>query len=544
MNWFSNLKIAKKLLLSFGAVLALTLTVGGSGLLFILHINRSAGELSNKWMPSVQAIMSLRTDIGELRRLQLMHILSTDELAMTDYEARIHARLETTKADEVRYQKLIAGDEERRLFLLARDQWLLFLNDHQRLLELSRTNAKEKARDLASGSSAKGMDTIAGLLTQLVDLNVAGGEAARIKAASASGDARRTLATLLALTIGTGIMLSLYVAKTISTPLRDAVAVAGQVAAGDLRRDIVPATRCESGQLMETLRDMTASLRQLAARVHSGSDAIAAVAQEIAHGNQDLSERTEQQAGALEETASSIEQLSAAVRQNAGHAQQAREVAQNASRLAFDGGGVMGQVVSSMGAISQSSRQIVDIIAVIDGIAFQTNILALNAAVEAARAGEEGRGFAVVATEVRNLAQRSAAAAKDIKQLINASVVQVDAGVRLVGTASGKMQEIVTAIASVTDIMAQIAQASSEQSRGIEQVRDAIVQMDGVTQQNAAMVEEAAAAAQAMRDQTGHLLAAVRQFQLPDSGATAAARAERPGALFVQAKPMGLLARA
>src|SRR5471032_145033 len=167
MNWFYNLKIAKKLLLSFGAVLALTLAVGAGGLLFIQHINRSAAALSEKWMPSVQAIMSLRTDVGELRRLQLMHILSTDELAMTDYEARIHARLETTKVDEARYQKLIAGDEERRLFLVARDQWLLFLNDHQRLLELSRANAKEKARELASGSSAKGMDTIAGLLTQL-----------------------------------------------------------------------------------------------------------------------------------------------------------------------------------------------------------------------------------------------------------------------------------------------------------------------------------------------------------------------------------------
>ena len=513
-------------------------------MLFIQHINRSAAALSEKWMPSVQAIMSLRTDVGELRRLQLMHILSTDELAMTDYEARIHARLETTKVDEARYQKLIAGDEERRLFLVARDQWLLFLNDHQRLLELSRANAKEKARELASGSSAKGMDTIAGLLTQLVELNVAGGEAARTEAASAAADARRTLAILLALTIGAGVMLSLYVARTISAPLRDAVAVAGQVAAGDLRHDIVAASRCESGQLMATLRDMTVSLRQLAARVHSGSDAIAAVAQEIARGNQDLSERTEQQAGALEETASSIEQLSAAVRQNAGHAQQARELAQNASRLAFDGGGVMGQVVSTMDAIHQSSRQIVDIIAVIDGIAFQTNILALNAAVEAARAGEQGRGFAVVAAEVRNLAQRSAAAAKDIKQLINTSVVQVDAGTRLVGTAGGKMEEIVAGIASVTDIMAQIAQASSEQSRGIEQVRDAIVQMDGVTQQNAALVEEAAAAAEAMRDQTGQLLAVVRQFQLPATGAPVAAPAARQRSLSAPAKPLGLLARA
>jgi len=383
MNWFYNLKIAKKLLLSFGAVLLLTLAVGIGGIVFIRDINRSASDLADKWMPSVQAIMNLRTDIGEIRRLQLMHILSNSDAAMNNYEERIKARLNTTQGDEARYQKLISSTDERRLFELTRDQWLQFLADHQKLISLSRQNQKEQAREMASDSSAKGMETITGLLNQLVQLNVDGGEAARKEAVSVSAAASQTLMALLAVTIGAGIALSLYVARTVAAPIQEAVAVARQVAGGDLRRDIVVATRCESGQLMAALRDMTTSLRQLASKVHSGSDAIAAVAGQIASGNQDLSERTEQQAGSLEETASSLEQLTAAVKQNADHAHQARELAQKASGIAVDGGLVMDQVVTTMAAIHQSSRQVVDIISVIDGIAFQTNILALNAAVEA-----------------------------------------------------------------------------------------------------------------------------------------------------------------
>ena len=255
------------------------------------------------------------------------------------------------------------------------------------------------------------------------------------------------------------------------------------------------------GQLLQALKDMNASLGNIVGEVRSTTDSISTAAQEIAAGNSDLSQRTEEQASSLEETASSMEELTSTVKQNAENAKQANQLAANASDIAVKGGQAVNEVVQTMGSISASSKKIMDIISVIEGIAFQTNILALNAAVEAARAGEQGRGFAVVAAEVRNLAQRSAAAAKEITALIGDSVDKVDIGSRQVDQAGATMNEIVSAVKRVTDIMAEIAAASNEQSSGIEQVNQAIIQMDEVTQQNAALVEEAAAAAEAMQEQ-------------------------------------------
>jgi methyl-accepting chemotaxis protein len=265
---------------------------------------------------------------------------------------------------------------------------------------------------------------------------------------------------------------------------------------------------------MRALQDMNDSLAKVVSEVQQGTHSIAGAAAEIATGNLDLSARTEQQAGSLEETASSMEELTSTVRQNAANAAQANQMAQAASSVAARGGDIVGKVVDTMGSIESSSRKIVDIIGVIDGIAFQTNILALNAAVEAARAGEQGRGFAVVASEVRSLAQRSAAAAKEIKTLIGDSVDQVAVGTKLVQHAGETMNEVVTSVARVTDIMAEITTATREQTGGIEQVNEAIVQMDQVTQQNAALVEEAAAAATSMQEQAGHLAQLVSRFQL------------------------------
>jgi methyl-accepting chemotaxis protein len=271
---------------------------------------------------------------------------------------------------------------------------------------------------------------------------------------------------------------------------------------------------------MKTMRD---DLAGIVGQVRSGTDTIATASGQIASGNLDLSSRTEQQASSLEETASSMEELTSTVKQNADNARQARQLALTASNVASEGGTVVAQVVETMGAIDASSRKIVDIISVIDGIAFQTNILALNAAVEAARAGEQGRGFAVVATEVRSLAQKSAAAAREIKTLIGDSVEKVENGGRLVAQAGATMQEVVASVQRVTDIMAEISAASNEQSAGIEQVNQAIAQMDQVTQQNAALVEEAAAAAGSMQEQAASLSQVVSIFRL--AGSTGAATA-------------------
>ncbi|TXI30516.1 MAG: HAMP domain-containing protein [Nitrosomonas oligotropha] len=309
--------------------------------------------------------------------------------------------------------------------------------------------------------------------------------------------------------------------RSIVAPLDEAIDIAHKVAAGDLTSNIVvTSTKSSTGRLLQALKEMNDNLIDLVGKVRMGTDQIATASGEIASGNSDLSQRTEEQASSLEETASSMEELTSTVKQNADNARQANQLATGASEVAVKGGAVVGQVVDTMKSINESSHKIVDIISVIDGIAFQTNILALNAAVEAARAGEQGRGFAVVATEVRTLAQRSAAAAKEIKELINDSVSKVDEGTRLVDEAGITMDEIVTAVKRVTDIMSEISAASQEQSSGIEQVNQAVTQMDEATQQNAALVEQAAAAAESMKEQAEALTHAVSTFKLAGAHST------------------------
>ncbi|NHQ90419.1 methyl-accepting chemotaxis protein [Janthinobacterium lividum] len=322
-------------------------------------------------------------------------------------------------------------------------------------------------------------------------------------------------------------LVAMWLAGNISRPLRSAIEVARQVAQGDLTVRVEVRSQDETGELMQALQDMTASLLRIVTEVRSGMETIATASRQIASGNLDLSARTEQQASSLEETASSMEELTGTVQQNAQNAHEANGLAASASAVAGKGGAVVAQVVDTMGSINDSSRKIVDIIGVIDGIAFQTNILALNAAVEAARAGEQGRGFAVVATEVRNLAQRSAGAAREIKALINDSVAQVESGARLVNEAGHTMHEIVDSVHKVSSIVGHISAASDEQRSGIEQVNQAITEMDHVTQQNASLVEEAAAAAEAMQEQAARLADAVSVFRTAQVDAIAAS-APRP----------------
>jgi methyl-accepting chemotaxis protein len=379
------------------------------------------------------------------------------------------------------------------------------------------------------GRGKKAMDAMRVLLADIVK-DEATLLRARAQAAGALHD--RTSAVL----IGGGLLAALLASaiaalltRSITPSLRAAVALAKRVAAGDLTSRIDVHGRDEVADLMSALREMNTALVGIVARVRSGTDTIAAASTEIAAGNQDLSSRTEQQAGSLEETASSLEELTSTVKQNADNARQASQMAIAASAVATEGGSVVARVVDTMSDINDSARKIVDIISVIDGIAFQTNILALNAAVEAARAGEQGRGFAVVAGEVRNLAQRAAGAAKEIKVLIDHSVEKAEAGSKLVGQAGDTMQQVVASVRRVTDIISEISAASDEQRHGISQVNDAISQMDTVTQQNAALVEEAAAAASAMQDQAATLAEAVGVFVIDSQAGDvtpAAARAQ------------------
>jgi len=385
------------------------------------------------------------------------------------------------------------------------------------------------------------------LINKLVDMQIA--DAKDVMDGSVKSDRKLMLVLFVlgGIAVALGVVCAAVITRSITVPLKGAVEVAQKVAAGELTSQVTVEGSDETSELLQALKDMNESLAKTVGDVRNGTELISTASQEIASGNADLSARTESQASSLEETASSMEELTSTVKQNADNARQANQLAVSASSVAEKGGTVVAQVVETMGSIKASSSKIVDIIGVIDGIAFQTNILALNAAVEAARAGEQGRGFAVVATEVRNLAQRSAGAAKEIKELIGDSVGKVDAGSKLVDEAGQTMDLIVTSIRQVADIMGEITAATQEQSNGIEEVNQAITQMDEMTQQNAALVEQAAAAAESMQDQAQMLAQAVSIFKLSHDEtmrrpAAPAPRAAPAVAATAPAKPAAAIA--
>ncbi|MBX3617626.1 methyl-accepting chemotaxis protein [Nitrosomonas sp.] len=425
--------------------------------------------------------------------------------------------------------------EEELLTKTKGEQHVQYVNSMNRTIQLASTGEFEAAAQNLANDTVPKFNALRDTVFALLDLQ---GTVAEKEYAHA----QTNFETILMVLVGTmiaGVVLAfvfcMLLLKSIVDPLNEAIDIAHRVASGDLTSNIVVgSTKSSTGRLLQALKEMNDSLIDLVGKVRSSTDQITTASGEIASGNMDLSQRTEEQASSLEETASSMEELTSTVKQNADNARQANQLAAGASEVAVKGGTVVGQVVHTMKSINESSHKIVDIISVIDGIAFQTNILALNAAVEAARAGEQGRGFAVVATEVRTLAQRSAAAAKEIKELISDSVAKVDEGTRLVDEAGTTMDEIVSAVKRVTDIMSEISAASQEQSSGIEQVNQAVTQMDEVTQQNAALVEESAAAAESMQEQAQSLSQAVSIFKLSGghgSAVTPVKRNNRPAAV-------------
>jgi methyl-accepting chemotaxis protein len=516
LGWLHRLTVASQLFSAFGAMLLLTAALGATALLGLRSVDSEAIALSQKWLKGVGALSDARALAVEYREYEKKHSRTEDGSYHAEYEDKMKELGKTLQGLFDAYQGRVVGDAEKALTAKLTAAWAGYQQAHDKVIKLGREKKQMDAADLADGLSSMAFDEVEAALAALVQFNYEGGETSTQHVKEVYDRARYAVMGLLAASLVIGMVLALGIARNLLGQLggepRTAVNIARAVAEGDLTTPI-KLKAGDTDSLLAWLQAMQQGLSTAVTDVRRGSDYVSHASAEIASGNQDLSSRTEQQASELQETAATMEQLGTTVRHNADNALQASQLAQSASAVAKQGGEVVERVVQTMKGINESSRKIGDIIGVIDGIAFQTNILALNAAVEAARAGEQGRGFAVVAGEVRSLAQRSAEAAKEIKTLIGASVDRVEQGSALVNQAGTTMHEVVDSIRRVTDIVAEISAASSEQSSGVAQVGQAISRMDQSTQQNAALVEQSAAAADSLQQQAQQLVSSVSVFK-------------------------------
>nr|WP_255359253.1 methyl-accepting chemotaxis protein [Rhizobacter sp. Root1221] len=522
MNAFNNLRIGSRLGIAFALCVAVMLALVVTAKYGLGHVRDDIDLINKDRYLKVRWVTDIKDDVNLVVRSAHNLVIHThvNERA-ADFKEIETARPRITETFK-KIEALLVNEEAKKLFADVQSQRQSFLRELAVLEQLARGDDNAKLRVQLLEKLRPEQHAYMKALGAFVDVQEqrmidSGDEAARTVTQTST-------MMIIAALIGASVAVVAAWSTTVSItrPINQAVQVARTVAAGDLTSRIDVTRKDETGQLLDALKAMNDSLVGIVHQVRQSSDSIATGSGQIATGNQDLSQRTEEQASNLQQTAASMEQLTSTVKINAEAARQAAQLALSASGVAAKGGEVVGQVVGTMEQITSASKKIADIIGVIDGIAFQTNILALNAAVEAARAGEQGRGFAVVASEVRSLAQRSAQAAKEIKQLINDSVEKVETGSRLVGDAGSTMDDIVVQVKRVTDLISEIGAATLEQSTGIGQIGDAVTQLDQVTQQNAALVEESAAAAESLKQQANQLVQAVAIFTL---GASPAAQA-------------------
>ncbi|WP_043004393.1 methyl-accepting chemotaxis protein [Comamonas testosteroni] len=512
----SHFRISTRLAISFLVMVLLLMGLGGITLFLSSAQHEAMNDIVQRRIPITKALAALaegtNTQAIQFRNLALFPAPDIQKSARAQIDA---SRAEATALLET-LVKLVQS--EKGLALLANIQQLreTYFKLSSEFLELHDQGRHDQALDFLVNKQFPTQLEYQRAINDQIEFSAQRMASASEKAENAVSDLQRNVVLAAALAIVLALFLAISIIRSITRPLTQAVAMADRVAAGDLSGDIAVSARDEMGQLLGALGRMQQSLVKTVTIVRTNAQGVASASAQIAAGNHDLSGRTEEQASALEETAASMEQLSSTVKHNADNARQANQMAVSASGVAAQGGEAVTEVVETMKSIDESSHRIADIIGVIDGIAFQTNILALNAAVEAARAGEQGRGFAVVASEVRALAGRSAEAAKEIKALITTSVEHVEHGTQLVDKAGRTMTEVVAAIRRVTDIMGEISAASHEQSSGVSQIGEAVTQMDQTTQQNAALVEEMAAAASSLNNQAQSLVQAVAVFKLSE----------------------------
>jgi methyl-accepting chemotaxis protein len=516
-----DIRIGQRLSLGFGLVITLLVLLAALALIRISALAGEVQSLAEVTYPRTVIANAMKADLNEVSRSMLSTLVMSDADQIKEELAKIEKYSLHNDQQMAELKKSITDPEGQKLLASITKLRDKSAKAQKAFVGMINENLKEDAMTKFLFSIRPVHTKYFDVLDQLVALQDKHMDDA---GAQSKAQASSTQALILGLAL-TALILSVAVAalitRSITRPLNRAVRIAKQVAEGDLTCQIRSFSTDETGELMQALDNMNRSLQQIVGFVRDGTDAITSASSEIASGNLNLSNRTEEQATSLAQTSNAMGDLTRIVKQNADNASAANQLASSASHVAAEGGEVVAQVVDTMGSIDASSRKIVDIISVIDGIAFQTNILALNAAVEAARAGEQGRGFAVVAGEVRTLAQRSALAAKEIKTLINESVAKVEQGSRLVTQAGSTMDNVVSSVRRVSDIIGEITAASQSQSQGIEAINRSIHQMDGVTQQNAALVEQAAAAAESMQNQANSLAEVVSIFKLEDPAAHA-----------------------
>ena len=534
-----HLKISTRLTLGFAVMALLMGLLGALSVVKISHVNDEFRDVMDDRYAKIVIVNDIKVVNNEVAQALRNLFVMTDTQDIQAQFAVLDASGPRTNANVDKLKATItapAGKAALDKLMAARAEYRA---PREKLITLLRAGQLDEARPVLLAEVRPRQAAYMAAVDELIRFQEGLMKASAEEVSASVASTKLTVAAMLLVSFGLAALIAWRIIRSTTRPLAEAVRVTRAVADGDLAVEFDTAGKSETAVLLQALHDMKTRLAGIVAGVRQNADGVATASAEIAQGNSDLSGRTEQQASALEETAASMEQLSATVKQNADNARQGNQLAMSASGVAAEGGEVVSQVVETMKGINDSSKKIGDIIGVIDGIAFQTNILALNAAVEAARAGEQGRGFAVVAGEVRTLAQRSAEAAKEIKGLINASVERVEQGSALVDRAGATMAEVVASIRRVTDIMGEISAASTEQSAGVGQVGEAITQMDQAVQQNAALVEQSAAAAESLRHQADAMVGAVAVFRLGHDMGRSAAVAPTPArpVSFTPAKP-------